>query len=248
MIMNSALAFLAGLITILNPCVLPLIPVIVTTALGKSRWGPLMLAAGLVFSFSTFGLAVIAFGFSIGIDGEMVRKFAGILLIFAGVILLVPKLQSALSAIAAPLANIGHKGLGMLGGKSKDGERGAGGAFGQFLVGSLMGLIWAPCVGPTLGVAIAAASQGENLLSAFLTFLAFGLGVAVSILAFAYGSRKALGTRGKALASLAKVAKPLFGASVMLVGVMVLTGLDRMFEGMFVGLMPQILIDLTTRY
>lgn len=246
MIVNSSLAFVAGLVTILNPCVLPLIPVIITTALGKSRWGPMMLAAGLVFSFSTFGLAVIAFGFSVGVDGEQVRKFAGVLLILAGIVLLVPRLQSALTAAAAPLTAAAHRGLGKLGGGKANGE--GGGAGGQFLVGTLLGLIWAPCVGPTLGVAIAAASQGENLFSAFIIFLAFGLGVAASILAFAYGSRKALGTRGKALQKLAKVAKPLFGVSVMLVGFMVLTGLDRALEGFFVELMPQGLIELTTKY
>ena len=99
MLGGLALAFVAGLVTILNPCVLPLIPIIVSSALGKSRAGPLALAAGLVTSFTTFGFVVIAFGFSLGINEQAVRYFAGGLLTLAGVLLLIPKAQAAISAI-----------------------------------------------------------------------------------------------------------------------------------------------------
>ena len=183
MLTSLALAFVAGLVTILNPCVLPLVPILVGSALGKAKAGPLALAAGLVTSFTLFGFTVIAFGCSLGINEQLVRMMAGALLAFAGFVLLVPQAQAALSAAAAPLTNAGNQQLAKV---SSDG------VIGQYLVGLLLGLVWAPCVGPTLGVAIAAASQGENLASAFVIFLSFGLGVAASILAFAYGSRRAL--------------------------------------------------------
>jgi len=61
------LAFLAGLVTILNPCVLPLVPILVGSALGTSRAGPLALAAGLVTSFTIFGFGAIAFGHALGL-------------------------------------------------------------------------------------------------------------------------------------------------------------------------------------
>lgn len=239
MLGSLALAFVAGLVTILNPCVLPLVPIIISSALGKSRAGPTALAAGLVTSFTTFGFIVIAFGFSLGINEQAVRYFAGGLLALAGLLLLTPKAQAALSAIAAPVSNAGHKALGKV---SQDG------AFGQYLVGLLLGLVWAPCVGPTLGVAIAAASQGEDLFSAFITFLAFGLGVAASILIFAYGSRKAMGERGKALQAVSRYAKPIFGVSLVFVGLMVLTGLDKQIEIALLNVLPQGLIEFTTRF
>ncbi len=119
---------------------------------------------------------------------------------------------------------------------------------GQFVVGLLLGVVWAPCVGPTLGIAIAAASQGGNLLSAFGIFLIFGLGVATSILAFAYGSRKALGQRGKSLQSLARYAKPLLGGAVLLAGLLVVTGFDRMIEALALDVLPQSLVEFTTRF
>ena len=234
-----ALAFIAGLVTILNPCVLPLIPILIAAALGQSRWGPLALAAGLVTSFSSFGFVVVAFGFSLGIDEALVRFIAGAMLAAAGVVLLVPRLQAALSAAASPLSNRGNQAL------SKVDRSGVG---GQFAVGLLLGLVWAPCVGPTLGVAIAAASQGEGLAQAFVTFLIFGLGVATSILAFAYGSRKALGARGKQLQAIARHAKPLFGATLVVVGALVMTGFDKTLEAAVLNLSPDSLTAFTTRY
>jgi len=239
MLTSLALAFVAGLVTILNPCVLPLVPILVGSALGKARGGPLALAGGLVTSFTLFGFTVIAFGYSLGIDERMVRLFAGLLLLLAGAVLLVPQAQAALSAAAAPIANFGNQRLAKVSGD---------GWFGQFTVGLLLGVVWAPCVGPTLGVAIAAASVGEDLLASFLIFLIFGLGVATSILAFAYGSRKALGERRKTLGVLAKYGKPLFGVALLLVGFMVVTGFDKMIEIALLDNLPQWMIEFTTQF
>lgn len=233
------LAFLAGLVTILNPCVLPLVPILVGSALGQSRAGPLALAAGLVTSFTTFGFGVIAFGHLVGIDESAVRWLAGALLLAAGIVLLVPRAQAALSAWAAPFTGFGNRQLAQVSGD---------GWHGQALVGLLLGLVWAPCVGPTLGVAIAAASQGDNLAGGFIIFLAFGLGVATSILAFAYGSRRALGERRKTLAALARFGKPLFGAALVVVGTLVLSGLDKVLEAALLDRFPASLVAFTTRF
>lgn len=236
---SLALAFVAGLVTILNPCVLPLVPIVVGSALGKSRLGPLALAGGLVTSFTLFGFGVIAFGYSLGIDEAAIRLFAGAMLAIAGVVLLVPQAQAALSAAAAPIAGFGNARLA---------EVSADGWHGQAIIGLLLGIVWAPCVGPTLGVAIAAASQGQDLAASFVIFLAFGLGVAASILAFAYGSRRALGERRRTLQSLARYGKPAFGAALIAVGVMVLTGLDKLLEAALLDMLPAGVIAFTTKF
>lgn len=236
---SAFLSFVAGLVTILNPCVLPLVPILVASALGKSRFGPLALAGGLITSFTLFGFTVIAFGYSLGINEQFVRLFAGGLLAVAGMVLLVPQAQTALSAAAAPIANFGNQRLSMLSGD---------GWHGQFAIGLLLGVVWAPCVGPTLGVAIAAASQGQDLLSSFLIFLIFGLGVATSVLAFAYGSRKAMGERRQTLTVLARYGKPLFGAALLVVGLMVVTGFDKVIEIALLDALPQSVIEFTTSF
>ncbi len=239
MISSVILAFVAGLVTILNPCVLPLVPILVASALGKSKAGPLALSAGLVTSFTLFGFSVIAFGYSIGINEQAVRLGAGALLTLAGIVLLVPRMQAAISAAAAPISNFGHQRLQGISGD---------GASGQFVVGLLLGVVWAPCVGPTLGVAIAAASRGENLAASMLIFLVFGLGVAASIIAFAYGSRRAMRERGQAMQTIARYAKPIFGVALLLVGMMIVSGLDKVIEIALLDLMPQSLIEFTTSF
>jgi cytochrome c biogenesis protein CcdA len=239
MVGQALLAFVAGIVTILNPCVLPLIPILVASALGGNRLGPVALAGGLAISFASFGFAIVAFGFQLGIDEQAVRSAAGILLILAGILLLVPAAQAAISAAASPLTNRANAALSRVD---------SSGARGQFMVGLLLGLVWAPCVGPTLGAAIAAASQGEGLLSAFFTFAAFGFGIALSIVLFAYGSRKAMGARAKSLQSLARYAKPVFGAALLAVGLLVVTGFDRQLESLALSAMPDWMIGVTTRY
>ncbi len=233
------LAFIAGLVTILNPCVLPLVPILVASSLGKHRFGPVALAAGLGVSFTLFGFTIIAFGFQLGIDEQAIRMFAGGLLVVAGGVLLIPRAQAALSALASPLTNRAQGALGRIGGE---------GLTGQFLTGLLLGLVWAPCVGPTLGAAIAAASQGESLLQAFLTFLIFALGVGISIVLFALASRKALGWNAKRLQSLSRYAKPIFGVVLLAVGALVLTGLDKAIEAWILEIMPEWLVHFTTGF
>lgn len=239
MLAELTLAFVAGLVTILNPCVLPLVPILIGSALGKHRLGPVALAAGLAASFSTFGFVVVAFGFQLGIPEQGIRMFAGGVLALAGIVLLIPALQARLTMAFAPLTNRAHAALSRTSGE---------GLGGQFMVGVLLGLVWAPCVGPTLGAAIAAASQGEDLLASFLTFVAFALGVALSVIGFAYGSRKAIGKRAGALQKLARFAKPVFGVMLVLVGLMVITGLDKALEAALLNLMPDWLVVFTTRF
>lgn len=239
MLGEFALALIAGLVTILNPCVLPLVPILVASAVGKHPRGPMALAAGIALSFTLFGFTVIAFGFQLGINEQAIRIGAGALLAISGIVLLIPALQARISALAAPLSNRAQNKLDTVDGA---------GMKGQFLVGLILGVVWAPCVGPTLGAAIAAASQGESLASAFLIFLAFSLGVALSIIAFAYGSRKALAAKAGALRTISRFAKPVFGVMLLVVGTMVVTGLDKQVEATALDLLPQELVEFTTGF
>jgi cytochrome c-type biogenesis protein len=88
--MTLLLAFLAGVVSILSPCVLPLVPLVLGAAVSEHRLGPAALAAGLALSFATVGLFVATAGFSIGLDGGVFRSVAAVLLVLVGVVLLVP--------------------------------------------------------------------------------------------------------------------------------------------------------------
>lgn len=234
--MTYVWAYVAGTLTLINPCVLPLLPIIIATAFQGSRLGPLMLAIGLTLSFAVIGVGVTAFGHLAGIDGALINRSAAVAMVLFGVVLLVPRAQALLASVATPLANRANVGI--------DRVQGAGVA-GQLAVGVLLGALWSPCVGPTLGGAIALAASGENLGQAGITMLAFGIGVSTVLMALAYGSREILNARRERLMAWMPWAKPVMGATLLVVGVAVLFHLDRMIESRLLDLMPGWLIDFS---
>ena len=235
--LDPVLAFAAGALTILSPCVLPLVPIVLGSAAQRNRFGPLALAAGLVVSFTTVGFAVAAFGSIAGLDGDAVRIAGAVLLVAIGIVLLVPAVQHLAERAAAPLARWA-------------GERQAGlerfGLAGQAAIGVLLGLVWSPCVGPTLGAATVLAAQGQDLGAVAAVMLAFGLGIATVLLVIAFAARNVLARwRGRMMRA-GGTGKRVLGGLLATVGILILTGGDRVFEGLVVSASPQWLTDITT--
>ena len=102
---SLALAFVAGVLSILSPCVLPIVPIVLGAAASEHRWGPAVLAAGVAVSFVAIGLFVATIGYAIGLDATVFRNVAAALTIAIGAVLLVPRWQTQLALAAAPLAN-----------------------------------------------------------------------------------------------------------------------------------------------
>jgi cytochrome c-type biogenesis protein len=154
------LALLAGLLSVLSPCVLPLVPIVLGAAAGEARGGPFALAAGLALSFTAIGLFVATLGFAIGLDSEAFRTAAAILMAAVGVVLAAPALQTRLAAAGGPVTAWADERINALPSR---------GLAGQFGVGLLLGAAWSPCVGPTLGAASVLAAQGSSLARVTLT-------------------------------------------------------------------------------
>ncbi len=236
---SMALAFLAGILSTLSPCVLPLLPIVLGTAVTEHRFGPAALAAGLALSFVAVGLFIATIGFSIGLDGDVFRTAAAILLVLVGAVLVVPRFQAQFALAAGPLSGWTEE---RFGGFS------TGGLGGQFAVGLLLGVVWSPCVGPTLGAASVLAAQAQDLHSVALTMLGFGFGAALPLLLLGLVSRAALmrwrdrmllfGTRGKMA----------MGAVLIAAGSLILSGYDKLVEAAVVDASPAWLTSLTTRF
>jgi len=122
------------------------------------------------------------------------------------------------------------------------------GLHGQFLLGLLLGVVWSPCVGPTLGVAITLASQGEALAQVASVMLVFSLGAGLPLLALGMLSRQAMNKWRGRMMDAGQKAKKMFGVALLLIGVLVLSGADKDFEKWAVNAMPAWMVDLTTRY
>ncbi len=233
------LAFLAGVLSVLSPCVLPLLPIVLGTAASQHRLAPLALAVGLALSFTIIGLFVATIGFAAGLDTGFFRTVSAILLIGVGLVLLVPRLQEQFALAASPVGNWA--------GSYADSFT-PGGLAGQFGLGLLLGAVWSPCVGPTLGAASVLAAKGEDLAQVALTMLAFGVGAALPLLLLGLLSREAMMRwRGRMMEG-GKAGKTLLGLVLVAVGLLVATNLDKRLEAILVDASPDWLTQLTTRF
>ncbi|WP_363348193.1 cytochrome c biogenesis protein CcdA [Methylocystis echinoides] len=233
------LAFLAGLLSALSPCVLPLLPLVLGAAAAEHKWAPALLALGVALSFVVIGLFVATIGFSIGLDVDVFRGAAAALMIALGVLLLFPVLQARVAAAAGPMSDRLNAAFG---------DTRSRGLFGQFTVGLLLGAVWSPCVGPTLGAASVLAAQGEDIPAVGATMGVFGLGAAAPLLLLGLLSRQAFARWRDPLLAASKGLKQALGLLFLALGVLIVSGADKSLEAALVSASPEWLTQLTTRF
>ena len=234
-----ALAFAAGLLSILSPCVLPLVPIVLGAAVAAHPLGAFALAGGLAVSFTSLGLLLALAGFGLGIDAALFRIAAASIMIVLGAILVMPSWQARLAAAGGPISGWADRRFGGFA---------SSGLPGQFAIGLLLGAVWSPCVGPTLGAASLLASQGHDLLRVMLTMAVFGVGAALPLVLLGLLSRATLMRVRSRLMSAGKLGKSLLGAAFILIGVAIVSGADKKIEAVLVDASPQWLTDLTTSF
>ena len=230
---------LAGGLSTLSPCVLPIAPILIAAALNAHRYAPLSLAAGLALSYAIVGTALAWAGASLGMDASIFRGVGAAVLGLLGVVLMSGALQQRFALLTA---GIGNAGSNLLSRVQLDG------LMGQFVVGLLLGLVWSPCVGPTLGAAIVMAGQGANLAQAASMMGVFGIGAALPLVALAFVSRSAMSRTRSKLLYAGKAGKTLLGAVMVALAVLILTGADKQMEAWLVDHSPGWLTKLTTRF
>lgn len=234
-----ALAFAAGILSILSPCVLPLVPIVLGAAVAAHPLGAVALAAGLALSFTGLGLLLALVGFGLGIDAGMFRFAAAAIMIALGAVLLVPSWQARLAGAGSPFSAWADRQFGGIA---------TSGLAGQFGIGLLLGAVWSPCVGPTLGAASLLASQGHDLAKVALTMLVFGIGAGLPLVLLGLLSRTTLMRVRTNLMSAGQLGKSLLGAAFIIIGVSIVSGADKRIEAALVEASPQWLTDLTTSF
>lgn len=233
------LAWVAGSLTTLNPCVFPLLPLVLGGALQAHRWAPVAMGAGMVAMFAALGGVVGVAGDALGLDPDLIRLIGAWLLIGFGLVMLVPALNERFTRLVTPLASGAHSATTRLD---------SGSLAGAFATGGLLGMVWSPCSGPMLASALTLVATEGGAARGTLILGMFGLGAATVLVAVAYASRSGFGrVRGWVLAHMDRVKKG-FGFFVLLVGVAILSGGDKWLEAQLVHLLPQGWIDLTTRF
>ena len=229
----------AGSLTTLSPCVFPLLPLVLGGAVQKNRAAPLAMGLGMVLSFAAIGVFVGVLGDAIGLSPDHVRVFAAVLLVVFGVVMLLPALNARFTAMVSPLASGANAASARLDG---------GSMWGALAMGGLLGLIWSPCSGPLLGSALTlVASEGGAARGALILGL-FGLGAAIPLVAAAYASRAGFGRVRQWVLRHGEQSKKVFGALLLLVGIVILSGADKWLETQVNERLPDAWLLLTTRW
>jgi len=174
-------AFLAGLAMIASPCVLMLLPILLSTSLAQ-RSRPVFIVLGFVTGFAAVALAFAQGARFAGISPVMIRQVAIIMLGVFAVVLLWPRLYQRMGVLLQGVSDLGVKMVP---------APGAGKA-GGFLMGLSLGAVWTPCSGPVLASIIALVAGAQHLGRGLGLLLAFGVGTGLPMLLIAYGGQSVL--------------------------------------------------------
>ena len=172
MLLLLAIGFVAGIVTALSPCVLPVLPIVL--AGGATGRRPLAIVAGIVVSFTIFTLFAAWLLDLLGLPEDVLRNLAIALLFLVALTLLVPQVAEWL---ARPLQVLTRRSGGDLG--------------GGFLLGASLGLVFVPCAGPVLAAVTVIAARRDVGLDSFLLTLSYAIGAAVPMLAIAFAGQRA---------------------------------------------------------
>ncbi len=231
MLILIAFAFLAGIITILSPCILPILPIILSGSFGSKR-KPLGIVIGFVLSFTLFTLFLSVLVKATGISADVLRIVSIVIILIFGISLLLPQFQvfmerlfSRLSGKFAVKGN--HEGF-------------HGGVF----IGLSLGLVWTPCVGPIIASVITLAATSTVNFAAFFITLSYALGTATPMFAIMIGGRGLLQKIPWLLPNTEKIQKA-FGILMIFTAVGIFFNIDRKFQVFILDRFPSYGTGLT---
>jgi cytochrome c biogenesis protein CcdA/thiol-disulfide isomerase/thioredoxin len=216
MILLVLVALVAGGATAITPCVLPVLPAILSASGTGGRRRPFGIVLGLAITFAVSITLLAALINGVGVKGGIARTVAIVVLILSGVVLCLPVVSSRLEAPLSRLARFGPR------------TRGTG-FWSGLIVGAALGFVCAPCAGPILGAVISVAngSGGTTARSAAIG-VAFSVGLSTVMLAWAFAGRAAVERARRALRG--HVVERVMGAVLIATAVAMIFNLDTNLE------------------
>jgi cytochrome c biogenesis protein CcdA/thiol-disulfide isomerase/thioredoxin len=227
-------AFLSGVITILSPCILPVLPIVLSTSVGGERARPFGVVTGFVVTFTIFTLALTSIVHTLGLPADTLRYVAVALLVLLGLVMLVPGLHTAFERLTSRISGR----VSMARGRSAGaGGEGRAGFWAGIPVGFSLGVVWTPCVGPIMASVIGLALTRSVDSGAVLITLAYTLGTSLPMLAIMLGGTTLLNRVPSLTRNMAKIQRG-FGVVMIVLGVAIGFGWDRQFQSAVLRAFP----------
>ena len=227
MILLLAFAFLAGLVTILAPCIWPILPIVLSSSVaGKGHQRPLGITLGIMASFGFFTLAISSLVNIFHFDPNGLRLAAVIIIAFLGLTMIIPSLSSLIEVYISRLSGVfGH-------------HNNHGNGFGVgFITGLSLGMVWSPCAGPILAAIATLAATGKVTLDVVMITFAYVLGTGIPLFLFAYGGQHII-RRTRSLSEHLGRIQQVFGVMMLLTALAIQTNYDKVVETKLLELFP----------
>ncbi len=170
---SVGLALLGGVLTVLSPCVLPILPIIIGRSLQSHRFGPVVMVCGLISGFAVVGSVLGIAASWLTPLATALRNVAIGMLLFMGILAIVPRWSYQFFNYF----------------RIQSGESRFQGLAGEFYLGTQLGLLWTPCAGPVLGSILILSAVQQQIINSFVLLLVYGAGSAIPLLTIAYGGR-----------------------------------------------------------
>ncbi|PIQ75827.1 cytochrome C biogenesis protein [Candidatus Peregrinibacteria bacterium CG10_big_fil_rev_8_21_14_0_10_49_24] len=219
-------AFLAGVITVSSPCVIPILPIILGSALKRNRLYPFFMILGLAFTFSLLGVVFGSLGSFVGLGKRTLETAAIIVLGIMGLVIVIKPLSAIFSQWTGKLLAFGTP----TSGPSES-------PFQAFAVGSTLGIVWVPCAGPVLASVLAIAATSKSVTLSFFLLFTYAVGAGIPMLLIAYGGQKALSGR-RFVQQYAETIKYVFGWILILTAILLYFGIFKKFEAFLLPYLP----------
>ena len=224
-------AFISGLVTILAPCIWPLLPIILSSSATGGHRKPLGITLGIMVSFAFFTLTVSYLVRIFRFDPDILRLLAVFVIGFLGLTLVIPKLTQILEGFVSSLSSRFAPAT------PQDPTKPSGGFGSGYITGFSLGIVWSPCAGPILAtIATLAATQAVNL-DIILVTIAYVTGIGIPLFIFAtLGNR--LFTKTRFLSPYTQKIQQVFGVIMILTALAIFTGYDRIIQAKLLDSIP----------
>ena len=235
MLLLLPIAFISGILTVFSPCVLPILPVVLTSGIDGNTRRIKGVIAGLILSFTVFTLILATIVRALGVPVDTVRLIAVVLLIFFAISLIFPEGWQKIQTLSEKywrFKPIRYKNSGFGGG---------------FFTGVSLGIVWTPCVGPVVGAVATLAAVNSFSLSAVFIALVYALGTGLPLYFIAKGGSKASQKLSFVKKENQKI-RQIFGIIILATALFIWSGADRALQAWTLNTLPESWTQLATTF